>query len=98
VHDYFHLYFYDKINKLLQFESEISSRPENFMFEIKNKVSFYMYSNLVNKVMYTYSNMQDWYLRIIQYKKEENKKDSKKNVWGTKKEGKRVIFLYMRTW
>jgi len=53
-----------------------------------------MYSNLVNKVMYTYSNMQDWYLRIIQYKKEENKKIVRK-MYEEQRKRVRELFFYI---
>jgi len=72
VHDYFHKYFPDKVNKLLKFEVGIPMKLEFFEIEIKNKISRCMYASLSEKLSSRVSNMEEWYLRMLQYKKEEN--------------------------
>jgi hypothetical protein len=93
VHSYFMAYFPDKVDKLLQFESGITTNPGILMAEIKNKVSILMYVTFVHKMQHGLSNMQDWYLRVIQYKKEENKKIVEKMYEEQKRRFKESIFF-----
>jgi len=78
VHNYFHLYIgtvNNKEGRLIQFESTVKALDDIWVLEIKNKVSVYMYIKLAKKVGFSYDSiLQNWYLRILQYKKEENKR------------------------
>jgi len=99
VHNYFHLYIgtvNNKEGRLIQFESTVGALDDIWRWEIKNKVSVYMYLVLIKIVDLGYdSTLRNWYLRVIQYKKkEENKRIVEEMYKSQIKKIKEALFFF----
>jgi len=96
VHNYFHLYISTvkvKEGRLINFESTVGALDDIWRWEIKNKVSVYMYIEIAKKVGLSYLVLFEWYLRAIQYKKEENKRMAEEMHKGQIKKIRDALFF-----